>query len=70
MFAYFKRLKQNHQRFFALLIGTGVILYWRGVWGLADVLIFPSNALYRYLICTGAGLVVLISTHYAIKEMT
>ena len=70
MFTPFKRLRQNHQRIFALIIAIGVILLWRGTWGLADLFLFPNNQLYRYLSCIAIGLAILISSQYMIKELT
>ena len=36
-------LKKKHQVLTAVLVGTSVIAFWRGVWGLFDLYLFPSN---------------------------
>ncbi len=66
----FKRLKKNHKRVFAVIIATAIILVWRGLWGLADLYIFPNNELYSYTVSITVGLIILISSHYMIKGLT
>jgi hypothetical protein len=53
----------------ALFVGTGVVLYWRGIWGLADLLLFPTNEFISYTISTLVGIVILYFTHYLIEEL-
>ena len=53
----------------ALIIGTAVILFWRGVWGLFDLYLFPDNLLLRYLVSLILGLAILITTHTLVKEL-
>lgn len=69
MFAHFKKMKVKHQLLTAILIGIAVVSFWRGAWGLMDVYIFPDNYLLSSWISMVAGVVVLIATHYATKEL-
>lgn len=39
----FKKLKKHHKIFFALIGAFALVLFWRGTWMIADVLIFPDN---------------------------
>ena len=55
--------------FTALFVGTGVVLFWRGVWGIADLLIFPSNDIMSYIASVVIGLLILYFTHYLTKEL-
>ena len=32
------------KRFEAFLMGAGIILFWRGIWNLADHFLFPDNS--------------------------
>ena len=54
---------------FAILIAFAVVLFWRGSWGLMDEYLFPSN--YRLSLWTSLflGLIILILTRHAIKEL-
>lgn len=47
-----------------LLIASGVVLFWRGAWGLMDLYIHPNNPLLSYLISIGLGLGILSFTHH------
>ncbi|MCR4335117.1 MAG: hypothetical protein NUV57_01115 [archaeon] len=41
----FKKLRKRNKILFTALVGAAVILFWRGVWGMADALIFPGHYL-------------------------
>lgn len=59
-----------HQILVALLIGFAVIAFWRGIWGLLDIYLFPSD--YRLSLWASMilGLLILAGTHYTVKELT
>ena len=54
---------------YALLIGIAVISFWRGIWGLSDLYLFPSNKTISLSISVIIGLVILIFTRKAIREL-
>ena len=65
----FHKMKTKGQILFALLIGFAVVSFWRGVWELQDIYLFPENhelSLWTSLII---GIVILASTHYVVKEL-
>jgi hypothetical protein len=37
----------------------GVILIWRGVWGVLDIYLFPNNPLVNYLVCIIIGFILI-----------
>ena len=43
----------------ALILALGAVFFWRGVWGLLDVYLFPNNMVLSYSISIGIGIVVL-----------
>ncbi|MBI2106149.1 hypothetical protein HYT56_04925 [Candidatus Woesearchaeota archaeon] len=66
--------KQNGKRktkniLLAILIGSAVISFWRGLWGLMDVYLFPDNYPLSLLTSVSIGLLILIVTHYTTKEL-
>lgn len=69
MIKKFSKLKTKHQLIFAILIAFAVVSFWRGVWGLMDELLFPDN--YQLSLWTSLflGLIILIITGYATKEL-
>ena len=69
MFNAFKKLKRQHQIHFAIVIGVAVVAFWRGVWGLLDLYLFPQNELLSYVASTLFGIIILSITHYITKEL-
>jgi len=57
------RISKLHVRFktFGLVLTTvlGVVLFWRGVWGLTDLYLFPNQPELSYLISILGGLLIL-----------
>ena len=39
-----------------------IVLFWRGVWGLLDIYLFPHNLLLSYLISALFGIIILYLT--------
>lgn len=61
--------KLHHKLLTALGIGVSVILFWRGIWGLMDLYLFPSNLAVSYAVLLVIGFVVLYVTHYIVNEL-
>ncbi len=43
-----------------LIIAVGIVLIWRGVWGLADTFLFPNITILSFLASIGMGILVLL----------
>lgn len=69
VFKKFSKLKTKHQILFAILIAFAVIAVWRGFWGLMDIYLFPENYELSLWVSLIIGLIILISSHYAVKEL-
>lgn len=52
----------------ATLIGIAIVAFWRGVWGLLDLYLFPNNYQLSLWISALAGLIILIYTRNAIRH--
>jgi len=63
-----KEMRTHHQILFAIFIGLAVIAFWRGVWGLLEVYLFPNNLVLSLWISTLVGLIILAGTHYFRKQ--
>ena len=63
------KMKLHHQVLFAIVIGSAVISFWRGLWGLMDLYLFPQD--YTLSLCASVviGIVILVVTNYATKEL-
>ena len=57
------------KRIKAIYIAAGLIAFWRGVWGLLDMYLFPDNLTASYSISVIVGILILVSTHHAIGEL-
>lgn len=53
----------------ALLIGTAVVFFWRGTWGLMDLYLFPNDLMLSSVSSVLIGLGILGATHYIVKEL-
>jgi hypothetical protein len=38
-----RKSKKGHKIITAIICGFALIIFWRGVWGLADIYLFPEN---------------------------
>ncbi len=63
------QMKLRYRILFSILIGSSVISFWRGVWGLMDVYLFPNNPGLSYLLSVLFGILILIATDYTVKEL-
>ena len=68
MFGKMGRMKSRHQIGFALLVAFAVISLWRGIWGLMDIYLFPSNYEASLWASVVIGFIILVLTHHFTKE--
>lgn len=55
-------------RLYAIVIAIGIISFWRGLWGLLEIYIFPNNPEASYLVTLLVGLVLLLLTEQVIDQ--
>jgi len=53
----------------ALMIGFAVVCFWRGIWGLLDFYLFPSNHLLSYSLSALIGIIILILSRRLVKSL-
>ncbi|MCH8328980.1 MAG: hypothetical protein IIB81_01145 [Nanoarchaeota archaeon] len=70
MYKKFKEMGSFKRILFALLIGFAVVAFWRGVWGLLDIYLLPNNLELSLWVSLVISVVILIVTHYTVKELT
>lgn len=44
-----------------IIISIAIVSFWRGIWGLMDLYIYPNNSLLSHSISVGIGLIVIIA---------
>lgn len=52
--------------FYILLIAFAIVSFWRGVWQLSNLYLFPNNLLLSNLISLAVGVVILYYTKHLI----
>lgn len=65
---FVSKLKTHHQVLYALIVATGVVAFWRGAWGVMDVLITPENYLLSSIISLAAGILILVGLHVVVSQ--
>jgi hypothetical protein len=54
----------------ALIISSGVILLWRGIWMIADIYLFPHNAFLSGITSVIIGILILILTESLVSQLS
>ena len=67
MFKKLTSLKKHHQLAYFLIMTAALISIWRGIWGLSDTYLFPSNPQLSFLISLIIGVVVMAMAHYKLS---
>jgi hypothetical protein len=47
----------------------GIIIIWRGIWGLLDLFVFPGNQLLSYLVSIALGFILLLIDGNGLKDL-
>jgi len=65
----FRTLESHHKFCFAILVGFGIIAFWRGLWLFIDLAFFPEMPWFRALFSTLLGLTILSATGAILRVM-
>ena len=65
----FKQMKSSHQILFAFIGVFAVVSFWRGIWGLSEIYLFPSNLVLSLWVSLFLGFFLLIGTHRLAKGL-
>ncbi len=60
-------LKKN---FNYIIIVLGIVLVWRGIWGLADTYLFPNNPILSFIISVLIGIFLLFLVDIKKKDIS
>ncbi|MFH1248558.1 MAG: hypothetical protein V1660_00205 [archaeon] len=64
-----KSYENKHHILAALIIGSSIVLFWRGVWILADFYLFPGQDFLSAILSILIGFVVLYLRDFDLKEL-
>ena len=52
----------------AFLVGSAIILFWRGIWNLADQFLFPDHPIISSFASLGIGIGILVLTRHFVNQ--
>ncbi|MFA4953015.1 MAG: hypothetical protein WC584_02225 [Candidatus Pacearchaeota archaeon] len=61
----------NHLRkvIYTILVAFAIVSFWRGVWGLMDIYLFPKNHPLSLVVSLIVGISILYFTNHLIKHL-
>ncbi|HAR99705.1 MAG: hypothetical protein US57_C0003G0011 [Candidatus Moranbacteria bacterium GW2011_GWC2_37_73] len=65
----FKHHKKKNPFLYHLISGIGLIIFWRGIWGIMDLYLFPGNPTLSHSFAITLGLVILYFNDFSISEL-
>ncbi|MCK5282955.1 MAG: hypothetical protein KAK00_06100 [Nanoarchaeota archaeon] len=69
MYKRWHRFKKHHRLTLSLIILSGIIFFWRGLWGLLETYLYPENPQISFFISLSLGIIILAITHYSIEKV-
>jgi len=63
------KLKQQHPNANAIIIVLGIIMLWRGVWGLLDIYLFPGLPTLSHLVTISLGILLLYLDDFSMDNL-
>lgn len=65
-----KRIFSDKKNLFLIFSGVfGVILVWRGLWGLMDLYLFPGHPEFSYILSIALGFFILLADDFELEEL-
>ena len=55
---------------FTIVIAFAIVSFWRGIWGLMDLYLFPGNQVVSLLISVLLGIIILHLTKHLLTNLT
>jgi hypothetical protein len=69
IFVGLSRLERRHKIIFSLVIAIAIILFWRGIWNLADEYLIPEDFVFSNLLSIILALAILGASEYLIRYL-
>ena len=67
--AQFRALRAHHKFLFAVIVGIGVVAFWRGVWLMIDLALFPDDPWFRAVLSTLIGMTILAASGVFLRAL-
>ena len=62
-------MKNLKKMMLTLVIAFAIVSFWRGVWGLMDLYLFPDNLLVSFAVSIMAGIVIIYLIKHRLKSL-
>ena len=62
-------LKELHPTVNAIVVVIAIIMFWRGIWGLIDLYLFPDSPTFSHLLSIILGALILYLDDFSIKNL-
>ncbi|MGR9088016.1 MAG: hypothetical protein ACU841_13200 [Gammaproteobacteria bacterium] len=63
------QFKARHPNLNAIVIVIGIIMLWRGTWGLLDTYLFPGSPTLSYIVSIALGILVLYLDNFRVENL-
>jgi uncharacterized membrane protein len=65
-----KKMLKSKKTLFLVFSGIiGVVMLWRGIWGLIDIYLFPGHPELSNILSIGIGLLILLADDFELDEL-
>lgn len=64
-----KNLKKQHPNANTVVIVLAIITFWRGVWGLLDIYLFPGSPVLSNLVSIALGILILYLDDFSMANL-
>lgn len=64
-----KKIRLRNKNLHSILVGSAIIMFWRGSWGLMDRYLFPENPVLSFLVSISLGLLILLAMDLSLEGL-
>ena len=64
-----EKKKYIKEVFYTIAIAFAIVLFWRGIWGLLDLYLFPNNLFVSYIVSIIFGILILYKTENILERL-
>lgn len=65
----YRKFKKKYRIAHILMVFFAIILFWRAVWGILDMYLFPDQKLLGYILSLGVAFAILYFDDFHLKEL-
>lgn len=66
---WYRKFKKRHRVLHILIVAIAVVMFWRGIWQILDIYLFPGNQFISSAACILIAFLVLYLDDFHLKEL-